>query len=115
MGQSITTNQGITIGLDVCDRFTEAYVIDGEGKWIESFRVPTTREGLATGHPPFLHASTYLRHGGLILQPPRRHKPRRGFRGSFQIRGVDVPRTGQLRGISGFSGTSQADPRIAPT
>ncbi len=63
MGECITTNQGITIGLDVCDRFTEAYAIDGEGKWIESFRVPTTREGLATGLSRYAGARVVLEVG----------------------------------------------------
>ena len=63
MEESITTNQGITIGLDVCDRFTEAYAIDGEGKWIESFRVPTTSEGLATGLSRYAGARVVLEVG----------------------------------------------------
>ena len=41
----------ITIGLDVSDRFTEAYAIDAEGNWVESWRMPTKavalREGLS--------------------------------------------------------------------
>jgi transposase len=51
MGKGITTTHGITIGLDVSDRFTEAYAIDGDGEWVESWRMPTKqgalREGLA--------------------------------------------------------------------
>ena len=38
MGEDITTNHGITIGLDVSDRFSEAYSIDRQGEWLESFR-----------------------------------------------------------------------------
>ena len=49
MGQGITAIQGITIGLDVGDRVSEAYAIDGEGEWIESFQVPTTVGGLVKG------------------------------------------------------------------
>ena len=41
MGEGITTSHGITIGLDVSDRFTEACAIDGEGAWVESWRIPT--------------------------------------------------------------------------
>ncbi len=33
MGKGITTSHGITIGLDVSDRFTEACAIDDEGEW----------------------------------------------------------------------------------
>jgi transposase len=51
MGKGITTTHGITTGLDVSDRFTEAYAIDGDGEWVESWRMPTKqgalREGLA--------------------------------------------------------------------
>jgi len=63
MEQGITMNRGITIGLDVSDRFTEAYAIDGEGKWIESFRVPTTCEGLATGLSRYAGARVVLEVG----------------------------------------------------
>jgi len=63
MEKVITTNDGITIGLDVSDRFSEAYVIDGEGNWIESFRIPTTREGLAKGLSRYAGARVVLEVG----------------------------------------------------
>jgi transposase len=49
MEQDITANHAITIGLDVSDRFSEAYAIDDEGEWIESLRLRTTPEGLGKG------------------------------------------------------------------
>ena len=49
MGEGITTTHGITIGLDVSDRFTEACAIDGEGAWVESWRIPTTQAAIAKG------------------------------------------------------------------
>jgi transposase len=39
----------ITIGLDVSDRFTEAYAIDAEGHWVESWRMPTKPAALRDG------------------------------------------------------------------
>jgi transposase len=49
MGEGITGGTGITIGLDVSDRCIETYTIDGAGAWLESGRMPTTREGLRKG------------------------------------------------------------------
>jgi len=50
MAKGITTTaQGITIGLDVSDRFTEAYAIDAQGEWVESWRMPTKQEALRSG------------------------------------------------------------------
>ena len=49
MGKGITTTHGITIGLDVSDRFTEACAIDDEGAWVESWRFPTTQAGVSKG------------------------------------------------------------------
>ncbi len=49
MGKGITTTHGITIGLDVSDRFTEAYAIDDEGAWVESWRIPTTPAAISKG------------------------------------------------------------------
>jgi transposase len=46
--------KGITIGLDVSDRFTEAYAIDADGEWVESWRMPTKQAALCEGlsrHP----------------------------------------------------------------
>ncbi|HBZ70554.1 MAG TPA: IS110 family transposase [Deltaproteobacteria bacterium] len=39
----------ITIGLDVSDRFSEAYAIDNQGAWLESWRIPTKQAALRAG------------------------------------------------------------------
>ncbi len=49
MGKGITTTHGITIGLDVSDRFTEACAINDEGEWVESWRIPTTQAAISEG------------------------------------------------------------------
>lgn len=49
MAKGITGKVGITIGLDVSDRFTEAYAIDADGEWIESWRMPTKQASLREG------------------------------------------------------------------
>ena len=37
---------GVTIGLDLGDEFRQAYVITADGKWVEDFRIRTTRGGI---------------------------------------------------------------------
>ena len=64
MEQDITANQGITIGLDVRDRFSETYAIDDKGEWIESLRLPTTPEGLGKGRSRNSGARLVLEVGG---------------------------------------------------
>ena len=49
MGEGITGGREITIGMDVSDRFTEAYAIDDRGAWVESWRMPTKQEALRSG------------------------------------------------------------------
>jgi transposase len=49
MAKGTTAGNGITIGLDVSDRFTEAYAIDADGQWIESWRMPTKPAALRSG------------------------------------------------------------------
>jgi len=39
--KGIAGKAGITIGLDVSDRFTEAYAIDANGEFVASWRIPT--------------------------------------------------------------------------
>jgi transposase len=54
MGKGITREIRITIGLDVSDRFTEAYAIDADGNWIENWRMRTDPEAIRNGlarHP----------------------------------------------------------------
>jgi transposase len=63
MKENITTNHGITVGLDVSDRFSEAYAIDSQGEWLESFRVPTTYDGLAQGLSRYAGARVVLEAG----------------------------------------------------
>ena len=38
MDKDITGDLGITIGMDVSDRFKETFAIDERGEWIESWR-----------------------------------------------------------------------------
>jgi transposase len=49
MGEVITGDRRITIGMDVSDRFTEAYAMDDRGAWVESWRMPTKQEALRSG------------------------------------------------------------------
>jgi transposase len=49
MDKDITGELGITIGMDVSDRFTEAFAIDNHGEWIESWRMPTKQGALRDG------------------------------------------------------------------
>ena len=49
MAKSTTGKVGITIGLDVSDRLTEAYAIDADGEWVESWRIPTKETALRGG------------------------------------------------------------------
>ena len=46
MGKRITRANGLTIGLDLGDRFTEGRVLDASGEVIESFRVRTTEAAM---------------------------------------------------------------------
>ena len=48
MGKRITRASGLTIGLDLGDRFTEGRVLDGSGEVIEAFRVRTTQAALSS-------------------------------------------------------------------
>jgi hypothetical protein len=55
MGKRITRASGLTIGLDLGDRFPEGRVLDASGKVTEAFRVRTTASALAarlSGYPP---------------------------------------------------------------
>jgi transposase len=64
MKQSTTTTGGaVTIGLDVSDRFSEAYVIDAQGCWIESLRIPTTKAAFETRLAQFEGARVVLEVG----------------------------------------------------
>ena len=46
MSKRTTTNGGLTIGLDLGDKYTEASVVDGSGEVVETFRVRTTGPAL---------------------------------------------------------------------
>jgi transposase len=58
-----TTGDTVTIGLDVSDRFSEAYVIDASGCWVESLRIPTTRAAFETSLARFTGARVVLEVG----------------------------------------------------
>ena len=47
MGKRITTDGGLTIGLDLGDRFTEGRALDAAGEIVEAFRVRTTEPALS--------------------------------------------------------------------
>ena len=47
MGKRITRSGGLTIGLDLGDRFTEGRVLDRSGEVVEGFRVRTTERALS--------------------------------------------------------------------
>jgi len=47
MGKGIPTGGGLTIGLDLGDRFTEGRVLDASGEVVEAFRVRTTEPALS--------------------------------------------------------------------
>ena len=47
MGKRTTADSGLTIGLDLGDRFTEGRVIDETGEVVEAFRVRTTEPALS--------------------------------------------------------------------
>jgi transposase len=54
MDECITTGSGLTVGLDLGDRFTEGRVLDGAGEVVEAFRVRTTQAALSerlSGYP----------------------------------------------------------------
>ena len=48
MSKRITADGGLTIGLDLGDRFTEGRVLDETGKVVEAFRVRTTEPALGS-------------------------------------------------------------------
>lgn len=55
MDEPITKKSGLTIGLDLGDRFTEGRVLDAGGDLVEAFRVRTTEPALSarlTSFPP---------------------------------------------------------------
>lgn len=47
MGKRVTTDGGLTIRLDLRDRFTEGRVRDGSGEVVEAFRVRATEAALS--------------------------------------------------------------------
>ncbi len=48
MSKRITTDGGLTIGLDLGDRFTEGRVLNATGEIVEAFRVRTTEPALGS-------------------------------------------------------------------
>src|SRR5215469_6527169 len=63
MGKGITGDSGITIGLDVSDRFSEVYAIDACGAWLESWRIPTKQAALRAGLARYPDARVVLEVG----------------------------------------------------
>ena len=63
MGKGITTTHGVTIGLDVSDRSTEACAIDDDGTWVESWRFATTQTGVSKGLSRYSGARVVLEVG----------------------------------------------------
>jgi len=47
MSKDITADVGLTIGLDLGDKYSVGSVLDGSGEVVETFRVRTTKPGLA--------------------------------------------------------------------
>jgi transposase len=87
MSKGITTGSGLTIGLDLGDRFTEGRVLNGAGEVVEAFRVRTTEPAVSarlSGYPPsrvVLEVGTHspwvsrtvtrLGHEGIVANPRR--------------------------------------------
>ena len=63
MGEGITTNSGLTIGLDLGDKCTEGCVLSGSGEVIETFRVATTMTAMARTMNGFVASRVVLEVG----------------------------------------------------
>ena len=63
MGKDTTTDEGLTIGLDLGDKTSEAVVLDGGGEEVERFRVRTTQPGLSRRFAGFEPARVVLEVG----------------------------------------------------
>ena len=46
MGKGITADVGLTIGLDLGEKYSEGCVVDASGEVVETFRVRTTQAAL---------------------------------------------------------------------
>jgi transposase len=87
MGKRITTRGGLTIGLDLSDKTTEACVLDAAGEVVERFRVQTAQPALERAlarfepsrvilevgtHSPWVsRLVTRLGHEGIVANPRR--------------------------------------------
>jgi transposase len=87
MGKRITSDDGLTIGLDLGDRFTEGRVLDRLGEVVEAFRVRTTEPALSArlasyapsrvvlevgSHSPWVsRAVSRLGHEAVVANPRR--------------------------------------------
>ena len=56
MSTHIATDGGLTIGLDLGDRFTEGRVLDESGEVVEALRVRTPEPALSSGWRASLRA-----------------------------------------------------------
>jgi hypothetical protein len=61
--KAITTDGGLTIGLDLVDRFMEGRVLDGSGEVVEAFRVRTTEAALSSRLADFAPSRVVLEVG----------------------------------------------------
>jgi transposase len=63
MSKRITAGSGLTIGLDLGDKYSEACVVDGSGEVLETFRVRTTQAALDRALSRFESAHVVLEVG----------------------------------------------------
>jgi len=63
MSKRITAGSGLTIGLDLGDKYSEACVVDGSGEVLETFRVGTTQAALDRALSRFASARVVLEVG----------------------------------------------------
>jgi transposase len=63
MNQDITDTPAVTIGVDVGDKSSEAYAIDGDGAWLKSETVPTTRAAVERAFAEFEGARVVMEIG----------------------------------------------------
>ena len=63
MSKRITAGGGLTIGLDLGDKYSEACVVDGSGEVLETFRVRTTQAALDRALSRFESARVVLEVG----------------------------------------------------
>ena len=81
MSERITTDGGLTIGLDLGDRWTEGRVLDPTGEFVEAFRVRTTESALSSRLAGFPASRVVLEagtHSPWVSRSPRSAEPGAG-------------------------------------